>query len=153
MNGQVADSSTSPTHQAPLSLDAKTTTPDKTFKSLRFSESTEERYWEANNSGDTEAKSSPKDANSDNRLASVMKRTVELTTKNNIKGTCARFLRQNPRFVNEPICQVLPNEHSASVGECLSWSASTDSLPTVSTTINGSADMPTGSPKARSDKQ
>ncbi len=42
----------------------------------------------------------------------------------NTKGSCAQFLRQNPRYINEPICQLLPNENGTSVRECLAWRAS-----------------------------
>ena len=38
-----------------------------------------------------------------------------------LKGSCAQFLRQNPRFLNEPICHVLPNETSRSVADCMQW--------------------------------
>ena len=37
------------------------------------------------------------------------------------KGLNARFLRHNPRYINEPICHVLPNETSSSVQDCLQW--------------------------------
>eukprot|EP00731_Ephydatia_muelleri_P022095 Em0014g686a len=37
------------------------------------------------------------------------------------KGTCAQFLRDNPRFLNEPIRYLLPGEKSTSVAECLEW--------------------------------
>ena len=36
-----------------------------------------------------------------------------------LKGSCAQFLRQNPHFLNEPICHVLPNETSKSVADCM----------------------------------
>ena len=38
-----------------------------------------------------------------------------------VKGTRAKFIRQNPRFINTPICQVLPCEGGKSVAECLEW--------------------------------
>lgn len=38
-----------------------------------------------------------------------------------IKGTCAQFLRDNPRFLNEPIRYLLPSEKSNSVAQCLEW--------------------------------
>jgi len=38
------------------------------------------------------------------------------------KGLNAKFIRQNPRFINDPICHVLPNESSSSVHDCLHWS-------------------------------
>ena len=47
--------------------------------------------------------------------------TKELSNRRYKKGLNAQFLRQNPRFVNEPICHVLPNEMSASVGDCMQW--------------------------------
>ncbi len=37
------------------------------------------------------------------------------------KGLNAMFLRQNPRFINEPIRHILPNEMSTSVEDCLHW--------------------------------
>lgn len=37
------------------------------------------------------------------------------------KGMNAKFLRQNPRFINEPIRHILPNEMSTSVEDCLHW--------------------------------
>lgn len=37
------------------------------------------------------------------------------------RGLNAQFLRHNPRYIHEPVCHVLPNETSSSVGECLVW--------------------------------
>ena len=88
----------------------------------------------------TEAKTSPKYTNTDNRSANVINGEVEATAmKSTVKGTCAKFLRQNPRFINEPICQVLPNESSRSVGDCLRWQTTSKSN-TMSTVTNGRAD-------------
>ncbi len=39
-----------------------------------------------------------------------------------LKGTHAKFLYENPRFINEPIRYVLPDEGARSVGECMDWS-------------------------------
>lgn len=39
------------------------------------------------------------------------------------KGVNAKFIRQNPRYINEPICHVLSNEISSSVEDCLQWSS------------------------------
>lgn len=120
-------------------------TSDKPSKSVHFSSSIDEKSDCSRSSGDvggedTEAKTPSKDTNSDSRSVNVMNRTVETTTKTNIKGTCAKFLRQNPRFINEPICRVFPNEYSTSVGECLSWqTASTNSTSATSASIDGSA--------------
>ena len=119
-------------------------TPDQPSKSVHFSSSIDERSdcsrSNANVGGaDSEAKTLSKETNSDSRSVNIMNRTVETTTKTNIKGTCAKFLRQNPRFINEPICRVLPNEYSTSVGECLSWrDASTNSTSNTSASIDGS---------------
>ena len=44
------------------------------------------------------------------------------------KGTCAQFLRENPRFLNEPICRVAPSECSRDVNDCITWHASTDQV-------------------------
>ena len=44
------------------------------------------------------------------------------------KGSHAKFLYQNPRYLNEPICQMLPNENSRSVGACLNWSQGKDKI-------------------------
>lgn len=38
------------------------------------------------------------------------------------KGTRAKFLYENPRFINEPIRYVVPDKGAQSVGECLDWS-------------------------------
>jgi len=37
------------------------------------------------------------------------------------KGSHARFLGQNPRYINEPVCQIRPNDGGYSVKDCLSW--------------------------------
>ena len=82
-----------------------------------------------------EGKTPSKDTtNTDSRSLSVVNRS-QTNSSTLIKGTCAKFLRQNPRFINEPICHVLPNEYSASVGACMSWSTSADSVSRVATTI------------------
>lgn len=47
-----------------------------------------------------------------------------------VKGTCAQFLRHNPRYINEPICHVLPNEQSTSMADCMHWTQE-DSHSTV----------------------
>lgn len=46
-----------------------------------------------------------------------------------LKGSCAQFLRQNPRFLNEPICHLLPNETSRSVADCMQWAQ--EDVPTA----------------------
>ena len=43
----------------------------------------------------------------------------------NSRGTHAQFLRENPRFLNDPICHVVPSETSRDVEECLSWGVAT----------------------------
>lgn len=43
----------------------------------------------------------------------------------NCRGTHAQFLRENPRFLNDPICRVVPTETSRDVEECLSWGVAT----------------------------
>ena len=122
-----------------------TRTHEKAVKSLCFSESVAVKYQETSsiggNSKDTEAKTTQKATNTDNRSGNVLKKPTEannttVAANSNTKGTCAKFLRENPRFLNEPICQVLPNESSSSVGDCLSWSSSADSASIVATTIH-----------------
>lgn len=51
------------------------------------------------------------------------KPTISSTKQFTTKGSCARFLCQNPRFINEPIRHLLPEENSQSVSECMNWSA------------------------------
>ena len=46
-----------------------------------------------------------------------------------LKGSCAQFLRQNPRFLNEPLCHLLPNETSRSVADCMEWTQ--EDVPTA----------------------
>ena len=43
----------------------------------------------------------------------------------NTRGAHAQFLRENPRFLNDPICHVVPSETSKDVEECLSWGVAT----------------------------
>lgn len=43
----------------------------------------------------------------------------------NARGAHAQFLRENPRFLNDPICHVVPSETSRDVEECLSWGVAT----------------------------
>lgn len=45
-----------------------------------------------------------------------------LSHRHTTRGIHARFLYENPRFINEPIMHVLPQETSQSVGECMVWS-------------------------------
>lgn len=135
-----------------VSDDATVThTHEKSIKSLRFSESVTVKYQETSsvggNSKDIEAKTAQKATNSDSRSDNVLKKSAEANNtttaaKSNTKGTCAKFLRENPRFLNEPICQVLPNESSGSVGDCLSWSSSMDSVSIVATTIHDRNEKP-----------
>ena len=40
---------------------------------------------------------------------------------NRIKGNHAQFLRENPRFLNDPISCILPNEGGRSVRESMDW--------------------------------
>jgi hypothetical protein len=47
--------------------------------------------------------------------------TPEKSSPKHVKGTRAKFIRQNPRFINSPICQVMPCEGGKSVAECLEW--------------------------------
>lgn len=142
--------------------DAITTshTHEKHIKSLRFSDSIEVRHQEIGSIGgtgkDTEAKTVQKATNSDSRSDIVLKKSTEAnnitTAKSNIKGTCAKFLRANPRFLNEPICQVLPNESSGSVSDCLSWSSSMDSVSIVATTIHDRNKKPVRASRDHSNK-
>lgn len=55
----------------------------------------------------------------------------------NCRGTHAQFLRENPRFLNDPICHVVPSETSRDVEECLSWGVATTRAkpPTRSVTM------------------
>jgi len=40
----------------------------------------------------------------------------------NVRGTRATFIRDNPRFVNEPIQRLLPGEDGGEdVSSCLQW--------------------------------
>lgn len=57
----------------------------------------------------------------DGYSSSTFNHVSELNTGRYKKGLNAKFLRHNPRFINEPICHVLPNEISASVGDCMQW--------------------------------
>ena len=116
------------------------TPPDKPGKSVHFSNLNKKDNLlqrEVNGCEKVEAKTAPKNDttnNRDNRSLTVVNRRPADSI--HIKGTCAKFLRQNPRFINESVCHVLPNEYSASVGECMSWSSSSDSVSTVGTTIH-----------------
>ena len=40
---------------------------------------------------------------------------------NSNKGTIAVFLRENPRFLNEPICNLKSDEYCKEVSDCLVW--------------------------------
>ena len=41
----------------------------------------------------------------------------------NEKGLHAKFLRENPRYINEPICWIEGSQHGGStVAECIEWS-------------------------------
>lgn len=70
---------------------------------------------------DTSPQLQTSDKQSPNDDHSESKKTNSSQPSNSAKGQCAQFLRHNPRFINEPICQVLPNESSTSVAECLQW--------------------------------
>lgn len=48
---------------------------------------------------------------------------LDYTKRHTAKGSHAKFLYENPRFINEPIMHVLPQECSQSVSECMDWSA------------------------------
>ena len=159
---------TSLRHSYPPSSLSKSTPLDKPFKkTVRFNNtieqrsSQEEKSTKMNDGGrrsDTESKTdSQKITNAAKPSVNVFNSDALVVKGSNVKkGTCAKFLRQNPRFINEPICQVLPNESSGSVGECLSWCTPTtttaDNLSTVSTTINGPSVEREKSSKCRSDK-
>ena len=47
--------------------------------------------------------------------------TPERSSPKHVKGTRAKFIRQNPRFINSPICQMDPGSGGKSVAECLDW--------------------------------
>lgn len=141
---------------------------DKPMKSVRFgsAESTiavkhQETSSVCGISKDTEAKTAEQATNTDSRSDNVLKKSREAnntTTRtapaknNNVKGTCAKFLRENPRFLNEPVCQVLPNESSGSVGDCLSWSSPMDSVSIVATTIHDRNEKPVRQSRNHSNK-
>lgn len=46
---------------------------------------------------------------------------MEKLTQQNL-DKCSQFLRQNPRFINEPICSVnFTIDGGATVAECMKW--------------------------------
>lgn len=48
--------------------------------------------------------------------------TLEVVKRGaNVRGTRATFIRDNPRFVNEPIQRLLPGEDGEDVASCLQW--------------------------------
>lgn len=47
----------------------------------------------------------------------------------NVRGTRATFIRDNPRFVNEPIQRLLPGEDGVDVASCLQWESDASSPP------------------------
>ena len=51
--------------------------------------------------------------------------TPERSSPKHVKGTRAKFIRQNPRFINNPICTIVPCEGGKSVAECLDWKQET----------------------------
>ena len=141
---------------------------DKPMKSVHFNspESTiaikhQETTSVCGISKDTEAKTAEKATNTDSRSDNVLKKSREANNttthtgpakSNNVKGTCAKFLRENPRFLNEPVCQVLPNESSGSVGDCLSWGSPMDSVSIVATTIHDRNEKPVQQSRNNSNK-
>ena len=146
-----------------------THTRDKPIKSVHFDSSESAitvKHQETTSvcgiSKDTEAKTAEKATNTDSRSDNVLKKSREpnntTTTRigpakgNNVKGTCAKFLRENPRFLNEPVCQVLPNESSGSVGNCLSWGSPMDSVSIVATTIHDRNEKPVRQSRNNSNK-
>ena len=40
-----------------------------------------------------------------------------------IKGTCAKFHHQNPRFINAPIPHMITREKANTVQDCFEWSS------------------------------
>ena len=51
-----------------------------------------------------------------------MEKSNSKTEWKNTRGLHAQFLRQNPRYINQPICNISHLEDGgATVGECLSW--------------------------------
>ena len=54
--------------------------------------------------------------------------TLEVVKRGaNVRGTRATFIRDNPRFVNEPIQRLLPGEDGAEdVANCLKWQNNTE---------------------------
>lgn len=71
-----------------------------------------------------EAKSSPipekPSAITDARSSSPPGNPIKRAT---IKGSYAKFNRENPRFINEPISHVTSDETWESVQDCFEWSA------------------------------
>lgn len=53
----------------------------------------------------------------------VVMATLEVVKRGaNVRGTRATFIRDNPRFVNEPIQRLLPGEDGGKdVASCLRW--------------------------------
>ena len=134
-----------PSTESPATSGEGATTPAKPVKRVQFGsppptaggaeEENNNHRQNPTRAENVEGKTPSKDTtNTDNRSPSVVKRS-QTYSSTHIKGTCAKFLRQNPRFINEPVCHVLPNEYSASVGACMSWSTSADSVSRVATTI------------------
>ena len=51
-----------------------------------------------------------------------MEKSNSKTEWKNTRGLYAQFLRQNPRYINQPICNISRLEDGgANVGECLRW--------------------------------
>ena len=158
-----------PVSPKPSGNDATVThTHERPIKSLRFSDSVQLKHQEVFGYGSGTCENNmkapqtpPKDTNSDNRSDIILKSTetsaiacTDIAAKSNTtKGSCAKFLRENPRFLNEPICHVLPNESSRSVGDCLSWRCSMESPSTVATTIHGKNKKPIRSARDHSNVQ
>ena len=53
----------------------------------------------------------------------VVMATLEVVKRGaNVRGTRATFIRDNPRFVNEPIQRLIPGEDGGiDVASCLQW--------------------------------
>ncbi len=56
-----------------------------------------------------------------NPITGIGTNEVHRIKPQNAKGVYARFLGENPRHLNEPVCQIRPSEGDYSVRDCLSW--------------------------------
>ena len=91
---------------------------DRKIGNVSFDQSKSSSY---SHGGEISQSISPRMEVHDSTSSSCNSVTKELNKGRYKKGLNAKFLRHNPRFVNEPICHVLPNETSACVGDCMQW--------------------------------